>query len=232
MSEWLDILYPLGFLAQLVFCARVVVQWLESEIKSKSVASKTFWNLSIAGSALMFAHAFVQSQFPVCLAQVCNGVIAWRNLNLMQTEDRQITFNTMLKLLAASICCVAVLFFVQWHFVHNAETSWFRAPTYFKDHPEQGYSPIWHLAGTIGILLFASRFWVQWWDSEKEKESRLGASFWWISLIGAILSCAYFLRLADFVNLIGPASGAIPYVRNLMLLNKTHPALKAEIQSQ
>ncbi|WP_420835497.1 lipid-A-disaccharide synthase N-terminal domain-containing protein [Parachlamydia acanthamoebae] len=28
----------------------------------------------------------------------------------------------------------------------------------------------WHCLGTIGLALFASRFWIQWWCAEKQQK--------------------------------------------------------------
>lgn len=82
----------------------------------------------------------------------------------------------------------------------------------------QTVSWMWHVAGTIGIVLFNSRFWVQWWGAESAKQSSLGATFWWISLAGEILCFSYFMRIGDAVNFIGPLFALVPYIRNLALI--------------
>ncbi|MEB4941544.1 lipid-A-disaccharide synthase N-terminal domain-containing protein, partial [Pseudomonas aeruginosa] len=56
-------------------------------------------------------------------------------------------------------------------------------------------SSFWHLLGFVGAGLFMSRMWVQWWQSEKAKESVLTPSFWWISLIGASLTLCYAIYI-------------------------------------
>jgi lipid-A-disaccharide synthase len=75
----------------------------------------------------------------------------------------------------------------------------------------------------MGLALFSTRFWIQWWCAEQEKKSYLSGSFWWISLIGESLCLIYFLKIHDPVNSIGPAFGLIPYIRNLMLIYKKQP---------
>jgi lipid-A-disaccharide synthase len=87
------------------------------------------------------------------------------------------------------------------------------------------------MLGFTGLLLFNSRFWVQWWSSEKRDSSYLGASFWWLSLIGDTLCLIYFIRLGDIVNLAGPLFGLIPYIRNLMLIKKNSPSMNPKRSS-
>jgi lipid-A-disaccharide synthase len=49
----------------------------------------------------------------------------------------------------------------------------------------------------------------------------LGAQFWWLSLVGDLMTLAYFTQIYDPVNIVGPALGLIPYIRNLMLLRQS-----------
>lgn len=223
MSGWQDFLYPLGFIAQSVFFCRVFVQWIQSEIKHESVVSRSFWNLSLVGSVLMMVHAMLQMQFHVSLVQACNGVIAWRNLNFMQPAQLRVTFKTVIKLLLLAVSFVTLLFFLEWYYIFQGNESWLRTPTFFQNNPSAP-SWFWHAIGSIGIILFAGRFWVQWWDAERMQRSELGKRFWWLSLIGALLSCSYFLRINDFVNFLGPGMGMVAYIRNLIFLRK-HPAV-------
>jgi lipid-A-disaccharide synthase len=80
------------------------------------------------------------------------------------------------------------------------------------------------MLGFSGILLFNSRFLIQWWEAETLKKSTLGPLFWWMSVSGGSLSIIYFAYIADPVNLIGPSLGMIPYIRNLMLIYKKRVA--------
>lgn len=222
MTEaWRTFLYPLGFVAGLLFAARFISQWLQSEKEGRSLVPRSFWHLSLAGNLLLAIHAFIQIQYHVCLVQVCNGVIAWRNLNLMQKQKPAVSFSRMVcYLIAAAV--LTTLFFALQSLLLEGSWHWFRVPVapWQQDRFTQ-VSSFWHALGFVGYLLFSSRFWIQWWLSEKQHDSCLPPSFWWISLGGALLSCAYFMRIGDLVNLIGPAIGIVPYVRNLMLIHQT-----------
>lgn len=77
-----------------------------------------------------------------------------------------------------------------------------------------------HLLGTIGIMTFSLRFWIQWIETELYSKSILGKPFWWISLAGAGISATYFFAMRDWVNIVGPLLGIIPYVRNLLLIRQ------------
>lgn len=224
VDEWRTILYPLGFLSSIAFGARFILQWLQSEKQQKSVVSPSFWYLSLIGNGLLAIHSFVQIQYHICLVQVCNGIISWRNLNLMQSQNQQVTFTTVMKLLGTAFILTSLAFLAQ-DYLLMREGHWFRTPTapwQTQALPES--SLFWHGLGTLSYLLFSSRFWIQWWLAEKAHSSQLPLSFWWLSLIGAILSIVYFLHIQDMVNLIGPLIGIIPYIRNLMLIQKSKAA--------
>ena len=222
MEEWRALVYPLGFLSSLAFGARFIVQWFESEKKGISIVTQSFWQLSLAGNILLTMHSMIQGQFHVAIAQTCNSVISWRNLNLMQTKKPPVSLYAVISILIAC-CTFTFLFFVAQHMLSSSENEiWFRVPLApWESEKSYNLSFGWHVLGFAGYLLFSSRFWIQWWFVEKAAKSYLPLSFWWISLIGAIMSNIYFLYIGDIVNLIGPLIGLVPYIRNLMLIYKT-----------
>jgi lipid-A-disaccharide synthase len=220
MTEDLRVsLYLLGFLASLAFSSRVILQWVVSEAQGKSVVNRLFWQLSIVGASIMIVHSLIQLQYNVGLVQTINCVIYCRNLNLMQKQSDQYRFSTVFVFFLLGITALTLCFVLQGWYYNDGTIIWSRIPTYFSNSTPD-ISSAWHLFGLGGMILFAGRFWVQWWDAEKNHESVLNPSFWWISLVGAIISVVYFAHLRDIANLIGPATGLIPYVRNLMLIRK------------
>lgn len=219
-DNWREFLYPLGFLASLAFGARFILQWIKSEMRKKSIVTSTFWKLSLIGNSLLFLHSFIQMQFHVCIIQVANGVISWRNLNLMKDKPKQVKTRTVVFILIGLLVTTILGFYLQENALISMD-AWFRTPGNAWNSNPQSISFIWHFFGFLGLVLFNSRFWVQWWHAEKTQSSTLSYSFWYISLLGAFCSITYFLRIKDPVNLIGPLLGVIPYIRNLMLLAKT-----------
>jgi lipid-A-disaccharide synthase-like uncharacterized protein len=220
IDSWREFLYPLGYLSALAFGGRFLLQWLTSEILQKSVVTRAFWQLSLVGNVLLLLHSFIQMQFHVCVVQACNAVISWRNLDLMHPRELQWRFPSVLSLLFGSIVATFLAFIVQGAILGEGIGDWFRLPTFAGHEVPRHLSLQWHLLGSLGVMLFSSRFWVQWWCAEREKTSYLGPGFWWLSLSGGILSLVYFVRIEDPVNIIGPLFGLLPYVRNLMLLYK------------
>ncbi|HTL31272.1 MAG TPA: lipid-A-disaccharide synthase N-terminal domain-containing protein [Tepidisphaeraceae bacterium] len=77
---------------------------------------------------------------------------------------------------------------------------------------------LWKIIGFVGLGIFQARWVVQWLHSEKHKESRVPVAFWWLSLAGALLELAYFMRQQDSVGIAGYCVSAVPYTRNLMLI--------------
>lgn len=217
-DELRAVLYCFGFLSSILFGARFIVQWLHSERVGRSAVPRLFWQLSLIGNLSLLVHSVIQVQYPVALAQTANAVISWRNLNLMGKSVRP-TRHVLIYLLAGLLGCTAVFLLQSWLLIGHLD--WVRTPTApWQNHSSDSLPLAWHIWGSMGIVLFASRFWVQWWDSERRQESHMSASFWWMSLVGAMIALSYFLRLGDSVNIIGYATGLVPYARNLMLLRR------------
>ena len=145
---------------------------------------------------------------------------------MIQKRQLPISFKATLILLIGTVLLITFAFSAQDRLL-SGDGDWFRIPI----APWQASSAFtttiyWHVLGTLGYFLFSSRFWLQWWIAEKAQESQLPISFWWISLIGALLSITYFMHIGDIVNLLGPLFGVIPYTRNLMLIQKNIKALQ------
>ncbi len=215
-EEWRQFLYPLGILPAMIFGLRYLVQWTASERAGKSLVMPLFWHLSIFANLLLVVHSLIQMQFHVCVVQAANAVIAWRNLNLMQPASDHFKFSTTVQLLIGAITSV-VLLFLGSSFILTSAVQWFRSPL----SSDQTIHGCWHLLGFLGLVLFNGRFWLQWWNAEKQSRSYLGVEFWWMSVSGSILCFIYFLAIGDFVNLVGPFFGLIPSIRNLILIKRS-----------
>ena len=57
---------------------------------------------------------------------------------------------------------------------------------------------MWVSFGTLGQLVFFSRWILQWFKSEKSKTSIIPVSFWWCSLIGGIITLIYAHHIQSF----------------------------------
>ncbi len=79
---------------------------------------------------------------------------------------------------------------------------------------------IWVSIGTIGQLVFFSRWIIQWFSSERSKTSVIPVAFWWCSLIGGIITLVYAHHIQSFPFMLAQAIGIIVYSRNLLLINR------------
>jgi len=78
--------------------------------------------------------------------------------------------------------------------------------------------------GFAGQTLFAGRFLVQWWTSERAGKSVMPRSFWRLSVAGGLLMLSYAILRRDPVFILGQAGGLLVYVRNLVLIRRAIPA--------
>ena len=77
---------------------------------------------------------------------------------------------------------------------------------------------IWKVVGWLGNGVFFSRFFVQWYATERLKRVVVPTAFWWLSLAGSLLLLAYALFYrADSVFIFAYAFTWIPYIRNLVI---------------
>jgi len=84
---------------------------------------------------------------------------------------------------------------------------------------------IWKVIGWLGNVVFSTRFFVQWYATEKLKRVVVPAAFWWLSLTGALLLFSYALfNERDSVFIFAYAFTWIPYIRNLMIHHRHEAA--------
>lgn len=79
----------------------------------------------------------------------------------------------------------------------------------------------WTFFGFFAQFVFLMRFAVQWIHSEKEKRSIIPMSFWYLSIIGAILVLIYAIKRGDPVFIVGQFFALIVYIRNIILRKKS-----------
>lgn len=86
---------------------------------------------------------------------------------------------------------------------------------------------IWVVTGFLGQGLFFGRWIVQWLASERSAASKVPVSFWYLSLVGGLITLAYAIYRKDPVFIAGQSIGAVVYVRNLMLIYRPKPSTSA-----
>jgi len=87
---------------------------------------------------------------------------------------------------------------------------------------------VWKVIGWLGNAIFFSRFFVQWYATEKLKRVVVPTAFWWLSLAGSLLLLSYALFYRrDSVFIFAYAFTWIPYIRNLIIHHR-HTAAHLE----
>ena len=204
MSNW--IIYTIGFLAQILFSSRLIIQWITSEKKRKVITPTLFWTLSLIASFLLFVYGYLRQDFAIMLGQSLTYYIYIRNLQL-QNQWQKFPKAIQWFLLVMPILIVIYYF-------NNNKID---MTLLFKNEN----IPIWLLIlGIVSQVVFTLRFIYQWIYSEKKKESTLPFGFWALSLAGSILILIYAILRKDPVLFTGHILGAVIYSRNLVLIKK------------
>lgn len=204
MSDWL--IYGIGFLAQLLFSGRLLVQWILSERSRRVVTPSLFWKLSLLASFLLFVYGYLRDDFAIMLGQSLTYFIYIRNLHLQGQWQKSPKW-FQLFLLAFPIFIVVYAY-------NNGE---YDIDQLFNNEN----IPLWLLLlGIFSQLLFTLRFIYQWLYSEKTKTSQLPVGFWRMSVLGASLIVTYAIFRKDPVLFVGHIAGLIIYVRNISIWKK------------
>jgi lipid-A-disaccharide synthase-like uncharacterized protein len=82
------LLLVVGLVAQAMFSARFLVQWVVSEKKRESVIPLAFWYLSLCGGMMLFCYAVLRKDPVIMLGQGTGIFIYSRNLYLIYRKRR------------------------------------------------------------------------------------------------------------------------------------------------
>ncbi|MEN0020337.1 MAG: lipid-A-disaccharide synthase N-terminal domain-containing protein [Planctomycetota bacterium] len=90
ISSWSSVVWVgLGFLAQAIFAARFLVQWIVSERKRASVVPDIFWWISLVGGISLFVYFVWRRDIVGVFGQSSGIVIYARNLRLIGKQKRR-----------------------------------------------------------------------------------------------------------------------------------------------
>ncbi len=79
----------IGFLGQILFFGRFVVQWVASERKKQSIIPPSFWYFSLVGGVFLLAYSISIGDIVFTLGSSLNLVIYGRNLILIHSKKYQ-----------------------------------------------------------------------------------------------------------------------------------------------
>jgi lipid-A-disaccharide synthase-like uncharacterized protein len=197
------LVFSLGFLAQLLFFSRNIVQWFKSETAGKVLSPVLYWQISLMASILMLIYGILRIDFAILMGQFITFFIYIRNLQL-QHAWKKIPFSFRISIsIMPLLCLVWLLYSGKFSLAYfNGEEGMLKWVLYF---------------GILAQLVFTFRFVFQWLVSEKNKASGIPLGFWIFSVTGAIMTIIYAIIRRDPVLLLSNLGGLAMYVRNLFL---------------
>ena len=194
----------IGFLAQLLFSARIIVQWIMSERAKKVVSPVIFWALSIIASYLLFIYGWFRNDFSIMLGQIIAYYIYIWNLNKKGAWSKVPKIIRFLFYITPVVCLCMV-------------SDWQK---FFDDCFNNSEIPLaLVIYGSLGQIIFSLRFVYQFFYSRAHGESVLPAGFWIISLTGSLIIVSYAIVRKDPVLILGQSFGFVSYTRNLIILH-------------
>lgn len=200
------IIYSIGFIAQILFSSRMILQWIISEKNKKVLTPVFFWELSLFASFLLFVYGYLRHDFSIMLGQTITYYIYIRNIQLQNDWKK-------LHIIVRWFVLLFPFFIIGYGYNNNVMDLDFLL--------RNEKIPQWLLwTGIIGQVLFTLRFVYQWIYSEKKKDSVLPLGFWIISLTGSLIIFIYAIIRKDPVLLAGHALGLIIYARNILIIKK------------
>lgn len=209
MHHWFSdhtLVYLLGLVAQLLFSARLLVQWIISEKVQKVLTPEIFWQLSLCASFLFFVYGWLRDDFAIILGQSITYFIYIRNMQMQGTWVKlPVSMRLFLWLFPLMILAYSFM---------NGQSDIERL--FFNET-----IPFWLIMwGIVGQVVFTFRFIYQWIYSEKIKRSHLPTGFWFLSLTGSLMILTYAVIRKDPILFLGQLFGSVIYIRNIMIERK------------
>jgi lipid-A-disaccharide synthase-like uncharacterized protein len=198
-----ELIFGIGLMAQLFFSARMIIQWVKSEIAVKVLSPVIFWYLSLVGALLLMVYGACREDIVIVFGQILMYYIYLRNLALKKAWQQLPTL--------ARICLLLLPIL---------SLSWLSLKTgvpvaRFLQHEQiLELLLIW---GGVGQGIFLFRFVSQWLSSEKIKVSIFPLSFWIFSLTGSLMLLIYAVFRRDPIIFLGQIFGTVVYVRNIII---------------
>lgn len=197
-----QLINSVGFIAQGLFSARLLVQWIKSERAGRVISPTLFWQLSLAASFMLIVYGILAEDLPVILGQAASYFIYIRNLRLKRAWRFLPVYFKVFTLVFPMLAILWLIF--------GTSYNWKQ----IVDHNPLTTLLIW---GGIGQVVFTLRFVYQWYYSEKMKRSVLPPGFWVISLIGSLMICSYAFYKELYPIIAGQLFGFVIYARNLAI---------------
>ncbi|HOE94983.1 MAG TPA: lipid-A-disaccharide synthase N-terminal domain-containing protein [Candidatus Sumerlaeota bacterium] len=192
----ISLLTLFGLIGNLLFSARVLVQWIASERSGRSVVPVSFWWISLVATLIHIVYAYARDDIPMILGSAVTLIPYVRNLRIAHAPDHAPRSAGPLIVLSIVLSC---------------------APAVFLFGREEYLGGLFWF-GLLGNVVYRGRFFVQWVQSETQRRSVMTLSFWYVSLLGSLMLLAYALLRGDFVFILSFLFNVVPYGRNVILI--------------
>lgn len=197
------LIYGIGLIAQTLFTARLLIQWIASERAKRVLSPIIYWKLSLLASFLLCIYGWLRNDFAIVIGQMISYYIYIWNL---KQQNVWIEFSYAIQKLFLFTPIIGII----WGGFYWQET-WIRLF-------DQADIPLGLLLfGTLGQCTFTLRFIYQWWYSQKMGISALPIFFWIISLCGSGMIIIYALIRRDPILILGQIGGFVVYIRNIVI---------------
>jgi lipid-A-disaccharide synthase-like uncharacterized protein len=201
MNQYL--VFSIGFLAQILFSARQITQWVASEKAGRILSPLLFWQLSILASFLLMVYGILRNDLVIILGQVITYGVYIRNLYYFGFWEK---VPGPVRILVFVFPGLAICWLL------TGET--YNIHKLFANKDISSSLLLW---GVVGQCVFTFRFIYQWLYSERRQQSMLPIGFWIISITGSIMLLSYAIFRKDPVLLVGQLFGVVVYSRNILL---------------
>lgn len=192
-----------GLMAQLLFSARLLVQWIASERAKRVLSPTLFWQLSMAASFLLCIYGWLRNDFAIILGQFISYYIYIWNLKAKNSWDN---LSLVMRIVFKFLPLAAVLYLI-------GDAKHTLNHLFYQEKIPVSLI----LFGIAGQFTFTLRFIYQWLYSRKVGNSVLPLGFWVISLTGSAMIISYAIIRRDPVLILGQSIGFITYIRNIMI---------------
>lgn len=85
-----DVWVIVGFLGQLFFSMRFIIQWIKSEKEKQSIVPYSFWIFSILGSGILLIYAIKRRDPVFVIGQASGFIIYIRNIQLIKKNKNKV----------------------------------------------------------------------------------------------------------------------------------------------
>jgi lipid-A-disaccharide synthase-like uncharacterized protein len=196
-------MYAIGFISQILFFTRTILQWFKSEHEGQVLSPTIFWKISLLASLLMFIYGILRNDAAILIGQFLVYFIYVRNIQLKDKWNSMSLISRIIILL----CPVVILIYL---FTGTDYT----LDTFLKNEKNPLLLMIWGIAAQI---IFISRFFYQWIYSESKGESVLPVGFWIISICGSAMTFIYAVFRLDPILLAAHSLSLFIYLRNILI---------------